>query len=87
MCFLRHAFFSRVKETGCVVIGRAWEGVAIKHTDLTVQAGLGDQTNPVRPSRWRVVGPSSGRLPGKLQAADKKEEQHLAFCEKRGPGE
>ena len=43
---------------------------------------LGDQTNPVRPLRWRVVDTSSGRLPGKLQAADKKEEQHLAFSER-----
>ncbi len=43
---------------------------------------LGDQTNPVRPLRWRVVDASSGRLPGKLQAADKKEEQHLAFSER-----
>lgn len=43
---------------------------------------LGDQTNPVRPLRWRLVDASSGRLPGKLQAADKKEEQHLAFSER-----
>lgn len=43
---------------------------------------LGDQTYPVRPSRWRSVNASSGRLPGKLQAADEKEEQHLAFSER-----
>lgn len=42
---------------------------------------LGDQTNPVRLLRWRVVDASSRRLPGKLQAADEKEEQHLAFSE------
>lgn len=29
-----------------------------------------------------IVDASSGRLPGKLQAADKKEEQHLAFSER-----
>lgn len=63
------------------MIGWAWEGVAMTHRP--VSAGrLGDQTNPVRPLRWRVVDPSSGRLPGKLQAADKKEEQHLAFSER-----
>lgn len=43
---------------------------------------LGDQTNPVTGPCWRVVDASSGRLPGKLQAADKKEEQHLAFSER-----
>lgn len=80
MCtsFNMHSF-SELKRTGCVVIAWAWEGVAIWHTDLT---------NPVRP--WRAVAPSSGRLPGKLQAADKKEEQHLAFCvgeKKWGSGE
>lgn len=67
--------FSELKRTGCVVIGWAWEGVAIWHTGLT---------NPVRP--WRAAAPSSGRLPGKLQAADKKEEQHLAFCVGGGKG-
>lgn len=55
-------------------------GPAMKHRP--VSAGmLGDQTHPVRPLRWRVVDASSGRLPGKLQAADEKEEQHSAFSE------
>lgn len=62
------------------MIGWAWEGVAMIHTPVST-GRLGDQTNPVRPLRWRVVDASSGRLPGKLQAADKKEEQHLAFSE------
>lgn len=51
-------------------------------THLCSTGGLGDQTNPVTPLPWRVVDASSGRLPGKLQAADKKEEQHLAFSER-----
>lgn len=41
-----------------------------------------DQADPVRRSHWSAVDASSGRLPGKLQAADKKEEQHLAFSER-----
>lgn len=69
------------KETGRVVIGWAWEGVAMTHRPVST-GRLGDQTNPVRPLRWRAVDASSGRLPGKLQAADKKEEQHLAFSER-----
>lgn len=69
------------KETGHVVIGWAWEGVAMTQRPVSV-GRLGDQTNPVRPLHWRVVEASSGRLPGKLQAADKKEEQHLAFFER-----
>lgn len=75
-----HSSLSKVKETGRVVIGWAWEGVAMTHRPVS-KGRLGDQTNPVRPLRWRVVDTSSGRLPGKLQAADKKEEQHLAFSE------
>lgn len=63
------------------MIGWAWEGVAMTHRPVGT-GRLGDQTYPVRPSRWRSVNASSGRLPGKLQAADEKEEQHLAFSER-----
>lgn len=77
-----HSSLSKSKETGRVVIGWAWEGVAMTHRPVRIQAGSGDQTNPVRPFTLEgIVDTSSGRLPGKLQAADKKEEQHLAFSE------
>ncbi len=63
------------------MIGWAWVGVAMTHRPVST-GRLGDQTNPVTGPCWRVVDASSGRLPGKLQAADKKEEQHLAFSER-----
>lgn len=63
------------------MIGWAWEGVAVTHTPVGT-GRLRDQTNPVRPLHWRAVAASSGRLPGKLQAADEKEKQHLAFSER-----
>lgn len=52
MCFLRHAFFSRVKETGCVVIGRAWEGVAMTHRP----DGAGRFGGPDEPSQALTLG-------------------------------
>lgn len=74
-----HSSLSKV-ETGQVVIGWTWVGVVAPYKPFH---RLRDQTNPVRLSyaggQW---APPSGRLPGKLQAADKKEEQHLAFPER-----
>lgn len=48
--------------------------------------GTGQVRGPDKPSQALtlegIVDASSGRLPGKLQAADEKEEQHLAFSER-----
>lgn len=75
-----HSFLN--KETGCVVIGRAWEGVAMTHRPV-IAGRLGDQTNPVRPLRWRVkwTPPPEGYL-ANYKLLTKKEEQHLAFSER-----
>lgn len=73
-----HSSLSKSKETGRVVIGWAWEGVAMTHRPVV--------RGPDKPSQALtlegIVDASSGRLPGKLQAADEKEEQHLAFSER-----
>ena len=77
-----HSSLSKSKETGRVVIGWAWEGVAMTHRPV----GTGSVRGPDKPSQALtlegIVDASSGRLPGKLQAADEKEEQHLAFSER-----
>lgn len=46
------------KETGRVVVGRAWEGVAVTHTDLSSRQVMGSD----KPSRALTAGGVCERL-------------------------
>lgn len=74
--FNMHSSLSKVRRQDVLWLVGPGRGVAMTHRPVST----GKQTQSG--SHWRAVDTSSGRLPGKLQAADKKEEQHLAFSER-----